>query len=88
MAFAASGLKMMAVGGAVSTGDGSAKNIWHYATNDADTVVETNAYFDGAGPGPGDLIWASLDLDGTAEVKAYVVTGTKADVGLTAMLIA
>jgi len=87
MAFAASGLKMFGVGGAVSTGEGSAKNLWHYATNDADTVVETNAYFDGAGPGPGDLIICSLDLDGTAEVKMYVVTGTAADVGLTAMLI-
>ena len=88
MAFAASGLKMFATGGAVGTGDGSVNNLWHYATNDADTVVEGDGYFDAKGPGPGDLVICSLDLDGTAEVKTYIVTGTAADVGLTAMLIA
>ena len=88
MAFAASGLTKFTHGGAIGTGENSLKSIWHYATNDADTVVETNAYFDGQGPIPGDIIIAALDLDGTAEVKMYVVTGTAADVGLTAMLIA
>jgi len=88
MAFLAAGLSKYAHGGALGTGDGSLRSMWHYVTNDVDTVVETNAYFDGAGPIPGDIITCALDLDGTAEVKIYVTTGTAADVGLTAMLIA
>ena len=88
MAFLAAGLTKFAHGGALGTGEGSLRSLWHYVTNDADTVVEANAYFDGAGPNPGDIIIAALDLDGTDEVKMYVTTGTAADVGLTAMLIA
>lgn len=96
MAFDADGLRCFAHGGVLGSNTVSndvvtswaQKRLWHYVTNDADTVVEANGYFDGAGPGPGDIIMCSLDIDGTDEVKLYVVTGTIADVGLTAMLIA
>lgn len=91
MAFAQSGLKLTCLGGAIGTGEGSVKNIYHYATNDADTVVEANGYFDGVTGDPlnvGDIIIASLDVDGTPEVKIYIVSVGGADVTVTAMLIA
>lgn len=93
MAFSAVGLQAFNHGGAIGTGEDSVKTLWHYVTNDADTVVEANAYFDTTAMKAGDLVLASLDLDGTPEVKVYVVsagTGDPAsnDVGITAMLIA
>ncbi len=98
MAYNADGLRSFAFGGilgtnSVSTTTGQVssfaqKKLWHYVTNDADTVVEADGYFDATGIGPGDLVFCSLDIDGTDEVKIYVATGTIADVGLTAMLIA
>lgn len=96
MAFDAEGLQCFAFGGCLGSNTKSGetvtgwaqKRLWHYATNDADTVVEANGYFDGAGPGPGDLIFASIDCDGTPEMKGYIVTGTIADVGVSPFLIA
>lgn len=92
MAYDKTGHVVVSNGGAVGTGEGSLKKIHHYATNDADTVVEADGYFDGAAemftPGKGDLILASLDCDGTAEAKMYIVNRTGDDIALTAMLIA
>jgi hypothetical protein len=93
MAFDAVGLQAFNNGGALGGGEDSVKTLWHYVTNDADTVVETNGYFDTTAMKAGDLVFASLDLDGTPEVKAYVVAaGTgdpdSNDVSITAMLIA
>lgn len=82
---------MLNPGGAIGTGFGSSKSIYHYATNDADTVVETDGYFDNIDGDPlilGDLIMASLDVDGTPEVKVYIVAVGGSDVTITAMLIA
>ena len=93
MAFDADGLQHFNNGGAISTGSGSVKKLWHYATNDADTVVEANGYFDSTAMNAGDLLFCSLDVDGTPEIKAYIVSvGTgdsdSNDVTITAMLIA
>lgn len=95
MAFAATGLINFNSGGALGAGGTltSVKSLWHYATNDADTVVEADGYFDSTGMALGDIVIASLDLDGTPEVKVYVVsvgTGDPAsnDVTVVAMLIA
>ena len=95
MAFDSNGLINFNSGGALGAGGTltSVKSLWHYATNDADTAVEANGYFDSTGMALGDLVLASLDLDGTPEVKLYVVSaGTgdpdSNDVALTAMLIA
>ncbi len=74
MAFEASGLQHYNNGGALGTGAGSAKRLWHYATNDTDTVVEANGYFDSTAMNLGGVVIASLDLDGTPEVKLYVVS--------------
>ena len=80
MAFLKAGLRKFADGGALSTGEGSSKSLHHYVTNDADTVVEADAYFDATGFNAGDLIFASLDMDGTPEVKTYVVSVGSGDI--------
>jgi hypothetical protein len=87
MAFSAAGLRKVAHGGTDGSGADSQKAIYSYVSNDADTVIETDGYFDGQGLTPGDVIIGAIDLDGTAEVKMWVVTGTEADAGLTAMII-
>ena len=92
MAFDSDGLQQFNNGGALGSGDGSVKKLWHYVTNDADTVVEADGYFDTTALNQGDLIWASLDLDGTPEVKTYIVsvgTGDPAnnDVTVTPMAV-
>lgn len=92
MAFDDAGLIVMVNGGAIGTGEGSRKKIYHYATNDADTAVEADGYFDTTDMNLGDLVIAALDVDGTPEVKIYVVdagTGDASsnDVSLSAMLI-
>lgn len=93
MAFAASGLKKIMDGGALGTGPGNVASIYHYITNDADTVVEANAYFDTTDMKKGDLVFASIDIDGTPEMKGYIVsvgTGDKSsnDVTVVPFLIA
>lgn len=90
MAYISRGLKLVSTGGAIGTGATSSKGIYHYATNDADTVVETDGYFDdidGDPLGVGDLILASLDVDGTPEVKVYIVSVGGGDVTIVPMLI-
>ncbi len=91
MAYIAAGLKLIEIGGAVGTGSGSAKNLYHYSTNDVDTVVETDGYFDDIDGDPlnvGDLIFISLDVDGTPEVKIYIVSVGGSDVTIVPMPIA
>ena len=93
MAYDADGLQQFNNGGALGTGAGSVATLWHYVTDDADTVVEANAYFDTTALKKNDLLFASLDMDGTPEVKAYVVSvGTgdpdTNDVTIVPMLIA
>lgn len=90
MAYLAAGLKMLNPGGAIGAGVGSSKNIYHYATDDVDTVVETDGYFDDIDGDPlivGDLILASLDVDGTPEVKIYIVSVGGSDVTIVPMAI-
>lgn len=90
MAYLTAGLKMLNPGGAIGAGEGSSKDIYHYATNDIDTVVQTDGYFDDIDGDPlvvGDLILASLDVDGTPEVKIYIVTVGGSDVTIVPMAI-
>ena len=74
MAFDANGLQHFNNGGAFGSGAGSVKKLWHYATADADTVVEANGYFDTTALNLGDLVFASLGVGGTEEVKVYIVS--------------
>lgn len=97
MPFNDEGLQRTVYGGALGNQGPDATNVmsvWHYITNDADTVVEADAYFDSTAMLLGDLLFGSLDVDGTPEVKAYVVSvgngladGTN-DVTVVPMLIA
>ena len=84
MAFAASGFKLIIVGGNVGTGPGNVRNVYSYVTNDAASVVEADAYFDNAltddGLLVGDIIFASMDIDGTPDFRIYMVTVGGADV--------
>lgn len=74
MAFDAAGLQHFNNGGAIGDGGGSVKKLWHYATADADTTVEANGYFDTTALSQGDLVFASLGVGGTEEVKVYIVS--------------
>ena len=77
MAFDVEGLIVYNSGGAEAGQGGTltgVKKLWHYATNDADTVVEADGYFDSTEMGLGDIVLTSLDLDGTPEVKGYIVS--------------
>lgn len=91
MAYLAVGLKLLNPGGAIGAGAGSSKNIWHYATDDDDTAIQTDGYFDDVDGDPlitGDLMMTSLDVAGTPEVKIYIVSVGGSDVTITPMLIA
>lgn len=61
--------------------------MWHYVTDDADTVVETDGYFDDSEMSSmgvtGDLLHVLVDLDGTPELKIYFITVVATDVALT-----
>jgi hypothetical protein len=76
MAFDAKGICRMSIGGAVGTGPTSVKSIYHYGTNDTAAQVETAGYFSTwvSQLVVGDIIFASLDLDGTPAFKSYMVT--------------
>ena len=84
MAFSNDGLRRLTHGGVTAAGSGNVVSIWHYATNDADTVVEADGYFDSVSEqmSTGDIIMASLDLDGTPELKSYIATVTTGDVAI------
>ena len=73
MAFDIQGLQNFNNGGALGTGEGSVAKLWHYVTNDVDTVVEADGYFDTTALAKDDIVLATLDSDGTPEVKVYVV---------------
>lgn len=83
MAFAQTGLKAIATGGAVDTGSGSVKTIYSYVTNDTAELVEADGYFDGIANDPlvaGDVIMAVVDADGSPGHRMYVVTVGGGDV--------
>lgn len=76
MAYSASGLQKVANGGTISTGEGSAKSVWHYATNDLLSAVIASGYFNSAYTllAKGDVIIVSADVDGTQLTGVLQVT--------------
>lgn len=69
--------------GLVSSSPGPGRNNqWMFVTNDADTVVEAANYFNTAADRlvVGDQIFASIDVDGTPEMKNYIVSAISAGV--------
>lgn len=85
MAYNNEGLAVIRRSGVIGSGSGSVRSVWAYVTNDAASVVETDGYFDGDATKftTGDIILASMDVDGTPAVKTYVVTASSTDVALT-----
>ncbi|MCI5045616.1 MAG: hypothetical protein MRY72_13045 [Aquisalinus sp.] len=84
MAYIPAGLSNLALGGAA---ENKVSNIFHYKTIDTAAQVEADGYFDAAADvfneGKGDIIIASMDVDGTMKVKIYGVTRTSGDIALT-----
>lgn len=83
MAFAQTGLKLLETGGAISSGAGSVKSLYHYATNDTAEVVEADGYFDGVAGDPfvaGDQLLVSCDVDGSPGSRLYTVAVGGGDV--------
>lgn len=62
----------------------SGNQIFHYVSNDDATAVETANYFnqacETANLKKGDVVIASLDLDGTPAIKTYMVSDISAGV--------
>lgn len=79
MAFKKSEIACFAHGGVVGSGPGSARRLWHLATNDTAAAVEGAGYFNDLAKEvqAGDLIFGSLDLDGTPVPKNYMVTSAQ-----------
>ncbi len=79
MAYDAAGLQVVNFAGAIGSGSGSVRRVLTYITNDADTVVEANGYFDVTDLLKGDILFAVVDVDGTIELKNYVVSAGTGD---------
>ncbi len=75
MPFDSKGLRRLSHGGVVGAGSANIQSLWHYATNDAAAVVEAANYFNSAAGSlvVGDIILASIDIDGTPTARKYVV---------------
>lgn len=61
---------------------------WWLVTDDVDTVIEAANFFDPIGKkmAVGDIIDASIDMDGTPELKTYMVTAISAAYAVTVAL--
>lgn len=93
MAYGDANSQLRAIHEGAPLGDapGNINQVYWYRTNDADTVVEADGYFDGVlndGLNVGDLIFAECDVDGTEELKLYRVTVGGADVTVVVMPLA
>jgi hypothetical protein len=57
---------------------GENRSLWGYLTNDDTAAVETAGYFTSHYPymKKGDIIMCSLDLDGTAMLRNYIVSAS------------
>ncbi len=75
MAFILANLQKIASGGAIGSGEGSVRSVWHYASNDLLTAIDDSGYFNDATDllTKGDLIIISGDVDGTPAVNCAVV---------------
>lgn len=67
-------------GVAIGAGNASVITLWQFATNDLATAVEAAGFFNGLADSMavGDVILASMDLDGTPVMKTYTVTAISA----------
>ncbi|SNZ20949.1 hypothetical protein [Cohaesibacter gelatinilyticus] len=82
MAFQLNGFVRLASIGAVGSGANATKALCTYHTNDDAAAVEAAGYFDNLAKdlAKGDFIMAGLDIDGTPQLKNYIVTTIAAGV--------
>lgn len=80
MAFALTGFKPISFLGSIGNGAGSVRQLFSYVTNDDGATVQANDYFNAVASqvAVGDVIIASLDLDGTVMGRLYIVTAVTA----------
>ncbi len=71
-------------GGSPASGE-APRGIWHLATNELQAAVEAANYFDlfGEELQVGDIIMASIDIDGTVVFRNYVVSAISAAFAVT-----
>lgn len=89
MAFVFAQFKPISHIGAIGTGPGSVRQLCSYITNDDAATVEATGYFNSLAKqlSVGDQILCSLDLDGTPQFKAYMVSAISAGVVTVVKLI-
>jgi len=82
MSFDWNNIKRMSHGPSVGVGGSSVKSLWMFSSNDDISAVETTGYFNTAvnEMRVGDIIMATLDLDGTPVGKNYLVSAKTATV--------
>jgi hypothetical protein len=80
MAYDAEGLQVVNFAGAIGSGGGSVRRVLTYITNDTDTVIQADDYFDNTDFLTGDILMAVIDVDGTIELKNYVVSVGTGDI--------
>lgn len=78
-------LRLIATGPSAGGASGESMNVFLLCSDDTASAVEANGYFDGVlgnGLAKGDLIFATLDHDGTIASKVYQVVAGGADVSV------
>ena len=85
MAFNAYGFKTISHIGTIDGSAGSMRSLHGYVTNDDDAAVETSGYFNSIAEriNTGDILLASLDLDGTPDMRSYVMTNNSGVITVT-----
>lgn len=80
MAFNLTGLGVVSTTGAIGNGPKTVRKVYHYVTNDDASTVQATGYFNSIWDqfSIGDVMLASLDLDGTPVFKAYMITAASA----------
>lgn len=76
MAFDAAGLVSFATGGSINPATQRRTKLWHYITNDTQSEVVANGYFDSVDDllQKGDIIFVTADQDGTPAGEIYHVS--------------
>lgn len=84
MAFIARGLKRISHTGAIGSGAGSVRSIWHYVSNDDIAAITGTGYFNAYIKEfvVGDILHVSADIDGTPAYRCYMIDSVTTNVGL------
>ncbi|MEW6256831.1 MAG: hypothetical protein AB1592_12825 [Pseudomonadota bacterium] len=85
MAFEPDSLRGFSTGGPLKVAGARSPRLWHYSTNDDHSTVSATNYFASkrAVLGVGDIVWCSLDLDGTPALRVYMFNAVPASGNVT-----